>query len=49
VTPDAARLERQLRAHVPPVIARIDDGRLLIDLRTVDPADDATVLAALLP
>lgn len=49
VTPDAAGLERQLRAHTPPVIARIDDGRLLIDLRTVDPADDATVLAALLP
>ena len=49
VTPDAAELERQLRAHAPPVIARIDDGRLLVDLRTVDPADDATVLAALLP
>jgi L-seryl-tRNA(Ser) seleniumtransferase len=48
VTPDAAQLERKLRAHSPPVIARIDDERLLVDLRTVAPEDDATVLAALL-
>lgn len=48
VTPDAAQLERKLRAHQPPVIARIDDERLLVDLRTVAPEDDATVLAALL-
>jgi L-seryl-tRNA(Ser) seleniumtransferase len=27
--------ERALRAHDPPVIARIEDGRLLLDLRTV--------------
>jgi L-seryl-tRNA(Ser) seleniumtransferase len=49
VAPNAAELERRLRSHTPPVIARIDGERLLIDLRTVDPADDATVLAALLP
>jgi len=48
LTPNAAELERKLRAHQPPVIARIDDERLLIDLRTVAPEDDATVLAALL-
>lgn len=48
VTPNAAQLERKLRAHSPPVIARIDDERLLVDLRTVAPEDDATVLAALL-
>jgi L-seryl-tRNA(Ser) seleniumtransferase len=48
VTPDAAQLERKLRAHQPPVIARIDDERLLVDLRTVAPEDDATVLSALL-
>jgi len=49
VSPRAAELERRLRSHTPPVIARIDNDRLLLDLRTVDPADDATVLAALLP
>jgi L-seryl-tRNA(Ser) seleniumtransferase len=48
VTPNAMELERTLRAHQPPVIARIDDKRLLVDLRTVAPEDDATVLAALL-
>jgi L-seryl-tRNA(Ser) seleniumtransferase len=48
VSPRAAELERRLRSHTPPVIARIDNDRLLLDLRTVDPADDATVLRALL-
>ena len=32
-----------LRRHVPPVIARVDGGRTICDLRTVDPADDAIV------
>jgi len=35
---DAAALERRLRAGDPPVIGRIQDGRLLLDLRTVLPA-----------
>lgn len=48
VGPEAAHLERKLRAHEPPVIARIEDERLLIDLRTVEPEDDAVVLEALL-
>ncbi len=48
VTPGAVELERKLRASSPPVIARIEDERLLIDLRTVDPGDDQTVLSALL-
>lgn len=48
VSPDAVQLERKLRACSPPVIARIDEERLLVDLRTVDPADDSIVLAALL-
>ena len=29
-----------LRANDPPVIARVRDGRTILDLRTVDPADD---------
>ncbi len=36
-----------LRAHPTPVIARVRDGRTYIDLRSVDPADDAIVIAAL--
>ncbi len=36
-----------LRAHDPPVIARVVDGRTVCDLRTVDPADDARVANAL--
>ena len=35
-----------LRAHDPPVIARTRDDRTLLDLRTVDPADDAVVAKA---
>jgi L-seryl-tRNA(Ser) seleniumtransferase len=35
-----------LRDHEPPVIARVQDGRTVLDLRTVDPADDAAVAAA---
>lgn len=37
-----------LRRHDPPVIARSRDDRTMIDLRSVDPSDDATVVAALL-
>ena len=29
-----------LRANDPPIIARVRDGRTILDLRTVDPADD---------
>jgi L-seryl-tRNA(Ser) seleniumtransferase len=35
-----------LRANDPPVIARTRDGRTLLDLRTVEPADDAIVAKA---
>ena len=35
-----------LRAGDPPVIARIEDGRTVCDLRTVDPADDAVLAKA---
>jgi L-seryl-tRNA(Ser) seleniumtransferase len=36
-----------LRAHDPPVIARVHEGSTVCDLRTVDPADDAVLAAAL--
>ena len=39
--------ERGLRAGDPPVVARIEDGRLIFDLRTVFPAEEETLRAAL--
>ena len=36
----ADQLDAALRALDPPVIARIEDDRLVLDLRSVDPADD---------
>ncbi|MBM3727081.1 MAG: L-seryl-tRNA(Sec) selenium transferase [Acidobacteria bacterium] len=44
---DAVKLERALRAHTPPVVARIEHGLLLIDLRTVDSAEEPALEAAL--
>ena len=44
-TPNA--LERKLRANEPPIIARIEDGAVVIDLRTVSPADEPLILAAI--
>jgi len=35
-----------LRTFSPPVIARVHEGRTIVDLRTVEPADDATVTEA---
>jgi L-seryl-tRNA(Ser) seleniumtransferase len=35
-----------LRAHDPPVIARVDGDATILDVRTVEPAHDATVAAA---
>lgn len=43
----AQTLAAALLGHDPHVVARIEDGRVLLDLRTVDPADDAVVAAAL--
>ena len=37
----------RLRRGRPPVLVRIKEDRILLDLRTVDPAEDATVLQAL--
>jgi L-seryl-tRNA(Ser) seleniumtransferase len=36
-----------LRSHDPPVIARVSEGRTYLDLRSVDPADDDALVAAL--
>ena len=40
-------LERKLRANEPPIIARIENGAVVIDLRTVSPTDEPLILAAL--
>jgi L-seryl-tRNA(Ser) seleniumtransferase len=44
---DAAAVERRLRRGEPPVIARIERDRLLVDLRTVFPEEEAELTAAL--
>ena len=45
LTPDA--LEARLRALAPPVIARIERDRVLLDLRTVLPGEDSALASAL--
>ncbi|HKT87801.1 MAG TPA: L-seryl-tRNA(Sec) selenium transferase [Candidatus Sulfotelmatobacter sp.] len=40
-------LSARLRASDPPIIARVEDGRVLIDLRTVFPAEDCLIAGAL--
>jgi len=40
-------LERRLRLNEPPVIARIEAGSVLIDLRTVDEGEEAELLSAI--
>ena len=44
---DVVEAERGLRAGDPPVVARIEDGRLIFDLRTVFSAEEETLLQAL--
>jgi L-seryl-tRNA(Ser) seleniumtransferase len=43
----ATQLEARLRRSTPPVVARIQDGRVVLDLRTVAPEDDEALVAAL--
>ncbi len=45
LTPEAL-LER-LRQWETPIVARVENDRVLLDLRTVEPAQDATIVAAL--
>jgi L-seryl-tRNA(Ser) seleniumtransferase len=44
----ADELAARLRAGEPAIITRVEDARVLLDLRTVFPEQDATVQAALL-
>jgi L-seryl-tRNA(Ser) seleniumtransferase len=44
-TPDG--VAAALRAGRPPVVVRVADDRLLVDLRTVPPEDESTLLDAL--
>jgi L-seryl-tRNA(Ser) seleniumtransferase len=43
----ADELATRLRGSEPPIIARVEEGRVLLDLRTVFPGQDASVVAAL--
>lgn len=43
----ANEIESKLRAASPPVITRIADGRVLLDLRTVDVSEESDLLTAL--
>jgi L-seryl-tRNA(Ser) seleniumtransferase len=43
----ADELATCLRGSEPPIIARVEEGRVLLDLRTVFPEQDAAVVAAL--
>jgi len=43
----ADQLSARLRASTPPVIARVEEGRVLLDLRTVFPEQDANLATAL--
>ena len=45
-TLSAAQAERRLRSHDPPVLVRIEKDRLLLDLRTVFPADEEVIIQA---
>ncbi len=41
------RLAAALRAGEPPVVVRVAEGRILVDLRTVEPADEPVLLEAI--
>jgi len=43
----ADELSARLRASDPPIVARVEEGRVLLDLRTVFPEQDRSVIAAL--
>jgi L-seryl-tRNA(Ser) seleniumtransferase len=46
-TRGAAELDRALRHGRPPVVARVEDDRLLLDLRTVAPEEETALLGSL--
>ena len=47
-TKSTSTVEQLLRAHVPPIIGRIDHDELLLDLLTVDSEDDEIIVAAVI-
>ena len=44
---NADELSARLRQWETPIIARVEDGRVLLDLRTVEPEQEAVMRAAL--
>jgi L-seryl-tRNA(Ser) seleniumtransferase len=44
----ADELAASLRAHQPPIVARVEQGKVLLDLRTVFPEQDAIIADALM-
>jgi L-seryl-tRNA(Ser) seleniumtransferase len=42
----AASLAARLRKNAPPIVARIAEGRVLLDLRTIAPEEDPIVIEA---
>jgi L-seryl-tRNA(Ser) seleniumtransferase len=44
---DAGKIERALRLGDPPIVGRLHEGRLLLDLRTVLPSQEATLIERL--
>ena len=46
-TRSAARLAARLRTGTPPVVVRVADDRVVLDLRTVRPDEDSVLAAAL--
>jgi L-seryl-tRNA(Ser) seleniumtransferase len=45
--PDVVEAEKRCRLASPPVIARIEEGRLLLDLRTVFPEEEADLVGVI--
>ena len=43
----ADEIAQKLREWATPIIARVEDGRVLLDLRTVEPEQDAAMVEAL--
>jgi L-seryl-tRNA(Ser) seleniumtransferase len=43
----ADELAQRLRISDPPIITRVEEGRVLLDLRTVFPHQDGALVAAL--
>jgi L-seryl-tRNA(Ser) seleniumtransferase len=44
----ADELSSRLRSADPPIITRVEDGRVLLDLRTVFPQQDEAIVKALI-